>query len=148
MSGLRDDWLTVEAVEEIHRAIRNGRPVTDFVNGLRSSTLPGLLEYGCLRWSVGGETVPQLPDSISQSELGRALELITSPLGFGTNGAPRSPLNRVDIQPAEFISVSREEEMEEQPWQLFAIRFARSAEAAGFSKTVALGLMGALCEMT
>ncbi len=148
MSGLQDNWLTVEVVEELHRAIQKGRPVASFVSGLRNSTLPALLEYGCLRWSVGGENVPQLPDSISQSELGRALQLVPSPLGFGTNGAPRNPLNRIDVQSVEFIAVSREEELDNQPWELFTIRFARSAQSAGFSKTVALGLVGALCEMT
>jgi hypothetical protein len=39
MSGLRDEWLTVEADEEIHRAVEKGRPVADFVRGLRHSTL-------------------------------------------------------------------------------------------------------------
>jgi hypothetical protein len=38
--------------------------------------------------------------------------------------------------------------LEGQPWQLFAIRFARSAESSGFSKKMALGLMGSLYEMT
>ena len=35
-----------------------------------------------------------------------------------------------------------------KPWELYAIRFSRSAQAAGFNPTVANGLMAALYEMT
>src|SRR5207248_1741871 len=38
---------------------------------------------------------------------------------------------------------------EDEPWKLFTIRFARAAEHfAGLKRDVAVGLRGALCEMT
>ena len=62
---------------------------------------------------------------------------------------------RVDTRTVEFFSISTEDELESEspdeppkPWELYAIRFSRSAQAAGFTKTVADGLMAALYEMT
>src|ERR1019366_226443 len=61
---------------------------------------------------------------------------------------------RVGTRTAEFISISTQDELESEspdhsptPWQLYAIRFSRSAQAAGFNATVANGLVAALYEM-
>jgi hypothetical protein len=48
----------------------------------------------------------------------------------------------------EFTMVNGENELDEQAWKLFAIRFSRSAQSIGFTKTVGDGLMGSLYEMT
>ena len=150
-----DGWLTSEQVEHIQWAVHRSRPVGNFVNGLRYATLPALLEYGCLRATVGPETIPPLPTAITTSTLGKALDAVPSPLGTRIGGRTGASLARVDTQAIEFFSISTEDELERdsqddrpKPWELYAIRFSRSAQAAGFSSTVANGLTAALYEMT
>jgi anti-sigma regulatory factor (Ser/Thr protein kinase) len=150
-----NDWLTTEQVEHIQWAVQRSRPVGSFVNGLRHATLPALLEYGCLRAHLGHAIIPPLPSAILSTPLGESLERIPSPLGTRPDARAVAPPARVDTQSVEFFSISSEEEMENEspddppkPWELYAIRFSRSAQAAGFTKTVADGLMAALYEMT
>lgn len=150
-----DGWLTSEQVEHIQWAVHRSRPIVNFVNGLRYATLPALLEYACLRATLGPETIPPLPTAITTSTLGKALDAVPSPLGTRIVGRTGVSLTRVDTQTAEFFSISTEDELERhaqddppKPWELYAIRFSRSAQAAGFSPTVANGLMAALYEMT
>ena len=76
-----DGWLTSKQVEHIQWAVQRNRPVGSFINGLRHATLPALLEYGCLRASVGAETIPPLPAAIVAAPLGKALDSVPSPLG-------------------------------------------------------------------
>jgi hypothetical protein len=57
---MRTDWLSVSLVEELHRAIQSGSDVAGVVAGLVGGTLPGLMEYGCLRWTCPDGTVPPL----------------------------------------------------------------------------------------
>lgn len=149
------DWLTVEQVEHIQWAIQRNRPVRSFVNGLRYATLPALLEYGCLRAQLGHEIIPPLPSAILSTPVGESLDRMPSPLGTRPEARAVARLARVDTRSVEFFSLSSEEEMENEshndppkPWELYAIRFSRSAQAAGFTKTVADGLMAALYEMT
>lgn len=149
------DWLTAEQVEHIQWAVQRNRPVGGFVSGLRHATLPGLLEYGCLRAQLGYDAIPPLPPAILSSPLGESLDGVPSPLGTRTGTRVATRPARLDTHAVEFFSISSEVEMESEspddppkPWQLFAIRFSRSAQAAGFTKTVADGLMAALYEMT
>ena len=150
-----NDWLTAEQVEHIQWAVQRNRPVSGFVNGLRHATLPALLEYGCLRASIGPDAIPPLPAAIVESPLGQSLDEFPSRLGFHNSLNRKKKLDRVDTRTAEFFSISTEDELENdspdqspKPWQLYAIRFSRSAQAAGFHETVANGLMAALYEMT
>jgi len=150
-----DGWLTSEQVEHIQWAVQRNRPVGGFVSGLRHATLPALLEYGCLRATVGTEAIPPLPAAVVASPLGKALDSIPSPLGTRNGRRNGTPPARVDTQTVEFFSISTEDELERdspndppKPWELYAIRFSRSAQVAGFSSTVANGLMAALYEMT
>jgi len=150
-----DGWLTSEQVEHIQWAVHRSRPVGNFVNGLLYATLPALLEYGCLRATLGPAGIPPLPTAITTSSLGKALDAVPSPLGTRIGGRTGASLARVDKQTTEFFSISTEDELEPvsqdnrpKPWELYAIRFSRSAQAAGFSVTVANGLMAALYEMT
>ena len=150
-----NEWLTADQVEHIQWAVLRNRPVGGFVGGLRHATLPGLLEYSCLRAQLGHDAIPPLPPAILSSPLAESLDGVPSPLGTRTGTRAATPLSRVDTRTVEFFSISSEEEMESEspddppkPWQLYAIRFSRSAQAAGFTKTVADGLMAALYEMT
>ena len=149
------EWLTAEQVEHIQWAVQRNRPVGSFVNGLRHATLPALLEYGCLRAHVGADAIPPMPAAILGSPLGQALDCVPSPLGTRNGFSYTAKPARLDTQAVEFFSISTEDEMERdspdsppKPWELYAIRFSRSAQAAGFSPTVANGLMAALYEMT
>lgn len=151
-----DGWLTAERVEHIQWAVQRNRPVNSFVSDLQHSTLPALLEYGCLRATLGPASIPALPVAVTESLLGRALSAVPSPLGLhnSTRDGKKKPA-RVDARTGEFFSISTEDELDSdspdslpKPWQLFTIRFSRSAQAAGFSRTVADGLVGALYEMT
>jgi anti-sigma regulatory factor (Ser/Thr protein kinase) len=148
-------WLTAEQVEHIQWAVLRNRPVSGFVSDLRHATLPALLEYGCLRANLGLTAIPPLPAAIAESALGQSLAEIPSHLGLHNSPNGNRKPNRIDTCTAEFFSISTEDELgsdrsddQPKPWQLYAIRFSRSAQAAGFSKTVADGLMGALYEMT
>ena len=148
-------WLTAEQVEHIQWAVQRNRPVNGFVNELRHATLPALLEYGCLRASLGQEAIPALPAAIAETLLGQSLNEVPSPLGLHNSLSGKKKPARVDTRTVEFFSISTENELESEspddspkPWQLYTIRFSRSAQAAGFSKTVADGIVGALYEMT
>jgi anti-sigma regulatory factor (Ser/Thr protein kinase) len=114
-----------------------------------------LLEYDCLRASLGLTTIPPLPAAIVESPLGQSLHEVPSQLGLPNSRNGNKKPARVDTRTAEFFSISTEDELDSEspdeppkPWELYAIRFSRSAQAAGFNKTVADGLMGALYEMT
>lgn len=150
-----NDWLTAEQVEHIQWAVQRNRPVGSFVKGLRHATLPALLEYGCLRAHVGVDSIPPLPAAIVGSPLATALDCVPTPFGPRNGSRYSAPPARIDTQPVEFFSISAEDELDRdepdappKPWELYAIRFSRSAQAAGFSPTVANGLMAALYEMT
>src|ERR1022692_145119 len=124
---MNDDWLTVKFVEDLHRAVRNGRDVAAAVAALRNATLPALMEYCCLRRSLPDSSVPDLPTAILDSPVGNALHQVRSELGLRTTGKARTPLDRVDAQPVEFWVIEGEDGFTEQSWGVFEIRFNRSA---------------------
>jgi hypothetical protein len=74
--------LTVRDIEQIQLAAQYDRPVLSFIHGLRSATLPAIIEYGCLRWSNPSLKLPDLPDAIANSPLGLALKDVKSDLGL------------------------------------------------------------------
>jgi len=147
-------WLTAEQVEHIQWAVQRNRPVGEFVKDLRHATLPALMEYGCLRASMGPTAIPTLPAAIIESPLGQSLDEIPSRIGLHDSQNHNEKPSRVDIRTSEFFSISTQDELDSEspdltptPWQLYAIRFSRSAQAAGFNATVANGLVAALYEM-
>lgn len=146
-TAMNDGWLTVKFVEALHRAVRNHRDVVAAVAALRNTTLPALMEYGCLKWSLPASTLPDLPEAILDSQVGRALRHVCSDLGLRTAGPTKASLRRVDTQPVEFWAIDGEEGFADQSWEVFEIRFNRSARSVGFSASVADGLQGALHEM-
>jgi hypothetical protein len=142
------DCLSVKLVEDLHQAVQQKVPVGTVVAALKTATLPGLLEYGCLRWLVNDDSVvPPLPPAVLNSPLGQAVQQVRSELGPRRTGREKQPLNRVDTQPSEFHVLDGEAGLEAPDWEHFGIRFARSAEGVGFAKLVADGLNAALHEM-
>jgi hypothetical protein len=142
-----DGWLTVKFVEALHNAVRNGRDVAPAVAALRNATLPGLMEYGCLKRTLPASSLPDLPKAVLDCPVGQAMRQVRSDLGLRTTGKARPSLKRVDHQPVEFWVIEGEEGFADQSWEVFEIRFNRSARSAGFTGSVADGLQGALHEM-
>jgi hypothetical protein len=144
---MNDGWLTVKFVEALHHAVRNRRDVAPAMAALRNATLPGLMEYGCLRRALPAESLPDLPKAVLDSPVGKSLRLVRSDLGLRTAGKARPALKRVDPQPVEFWAIEGEEGFADQSWDVFEIRFNRSARNVGFTPSVADGVQGALHEM-
>lgn len=138
--------LTVKLVEEIQEAAERGMAVANVVSGLQSATLPGLLEYGCLRWATKNK-IPALPQSIIASPLGNALTQVRCELGLRSAGQQKEPLKRIDVQDVEFHVIEGENGVQDDEWQHFEIRFDRSAQRAGLSVKNAHALQAALHEM-
>ena len=144
---MRTDWLSVALVEELHRASLRGKDVLAVVAGLEGATLPGLLEYGCLRWGRRDSTFPPLPQAIMASDLGQALNAIPSDLGLRLDGPKKRILRRLDPQPAEFLVLQGEDDLAGDEWDHFAGRFEASARGVGLSFDAAAKLQLALYEM-
>ena len=141
------DWLTVELVEEFQNLIDAPQTIQTVVAGLRGASLPGLLEYGCLRWSQGDGKLPPLPETVCDSDIGRALNEVRSVLGVRASGPPKQALKRLDVQPAEFCTLHAESDLQSSDWQEFLIRYERSTIDCGFSNAVAIKLHAALYEL-
>jgi hypothetical protein len=144
---MRTDWLTIELVEEIHRLVLRGAPVGDVVDQLKGTSLPGLLEYQCLRWALPGRSVPTLPRGVEATALGKALLAVPCDLGLRRNGSARRPLRRLDPQAIEFHLIEKEDDLASEQWGHFTTRFDASARNVGFNFEIAGGLQGALVEM-
>lgn len=141
------EWLTVETVEDIQRALRAGMPVHDHVAGVQHATVAGLLEYNCLRHAVADGSVPPLPDAIRSSRLGRALAEIRSPLGLRTTGSQKPHVRSVEAREIEFHALEGSEPTLAPAWEDFMVRFVQSAVEAGFSRVIADGICATLHEM-
>lgn len=139
--------LTVRLVEELHSLLPDQNRIGTVVAGLRSATLSGIVEYGCLRWA-NRDHIPPLPSAISESSLGLAIREVRSELGLRYSGPPKSPMRRLDEQPVEFHVVESEEDLTQEELSLFLLRFERSAKGAGFSAQAAARLHAALHAMT
>ncbi len=144
---MASDWLTTAMVEELHRATSNGSPVRSVIGGLRGTTLPGIVEYGCLRWALRRADLPALPQAVLSSTVGQALGEVPSALGVRSSGPPAEPIRRLDCKSAEFITISTEGDLTNEAWEHYSIRFNRSAQNAGFPRGVGGELQAALQEM-
>jgi len=126
--------LTVGLVEELQQAIRLGRPVAEHVLRLTAATLTGLLEYGCLRYSVADAAVlPPLSPAVLSGPRGQALLAVRSPLGPRTTGRQKAHAKHVDPQEAEFHVLEGEEASAQPDWDDFLVRFSNSAVKVGFT---------------
>lgn len=139
-------WLSVRLVEELQSILPDYERIGAIVSQLRGATLPGIVEYGCLRWVIG-DRVPPLPPAVADSSLGLALREVRSELGLRSSGPPKSPMRRLDGQPVEFCVVECEEDLERDEWNLFLLRFERTAKGCGFSAQAAARLFAALNAM-
>ena len=54
-------------VVEVNTMVMKGKAISPIVENLRSATLPGLLEYGCLRYCIG-DAIPRLPNEVVSAE--------------------------------------------------------------------------------
>jgi hypothetical protein len=140
------DWLTVGLVEQLQERIEDGHGIASILANLRGATLPGLMEYGCLRNSLG-ISLGALPSAIVFSTIGKSLSAVPSALGLRKDGTAYSRSRTIEARPAEFCVVRDENELCEENWEIFTIRFARSARSVGLTKTVSDGMRGALHEM-
>jgi anti-sigma regulatory factor (Ser/Thr protein kinase) len=138
--------LTVQLVEELQNLLPDYERINEFVSQLQSATLPGIMEFGCFRWANGGHISP-LPAAIAESPIGLALREIRSGLGVRSSGPPKSPMRRLNGQPVEFHVVECEQDIDQEEWGLFLLRFERSAKDNGFPAKVASRLHAALHEM-
>ena len=137
--------LTVGLAEEIQQLVRLGKPVEKFVGPLKSASLPGVVEYGSLRFS--NPNIPKLPQAVWSSGIGTALQLVRSPLGLRTTGTQREPPRSMAANECEFFVLEGSDPQEAQPWHEFLLRFRQSCANVGFEMKKATGLGAALHEM-
>src|SRR5438309_2041498 len=136
MITMNADILGVELVLDIQRALRNGRSVENAVAGLRQASLPGIMEYGCLRWSNPG-TVPPLPPAIVSSPLGIALQEVKSELGLRQRGGDKVPPRDTRLREYEFHLISQEVDVLNTLFGEYLLRFEFAAKRIGLpAKTV------------
>lgn len=138
--------LTVGLVEELQSLLPDHGRISAIVTELHDATLPGIIEYGCLRWTHGN-LIPPLPSVVADSPVGLALREVRSELGLRSSGPPQSPMRRLDGRAVEFFVVESEQDFDQQEWNLFLIRFERAARASSFSAKAAARLHAALHEM-
>jgi anti-sigma regulatory factor (Ser/Thr protein kinase) len=140
------NWLTARLVEEFQQRLENGLEIGSAVAALRGATLPGIVEYRCLRRASNGQ-VPALPEAVMASVLGQAFRTLRPASNRQEGSASHKSVRRIDTLPAEFYLIETETDLQTEEWRLFTIRFSRSAQGVGLTKTVAEGLRAALREM-
>jgi hypothetical protein len=137
--------LSVELVEALQRAIEKTRRVDEVVATLKSATLAGIVEYGCLRCRHE-HCAPRLPEAIERTAIGQALLEVPTPLGFRTQGGPTSSVS-LALRRSEFFLLASEAEFQSHSWENFCGRFERAAWKQGFGKEAAANLHSALYEI-
>lgn len=145
-SAMAQNWLTARLVEELQERIEDGLEIDAIVAVLQGTTLPGLVEYRCLR-RTSAVSVPALPEPVMSSVIGRAFAALRPSPHHSNPSGGTSPLRRIDRRPAEFWAIRNANDLQTEEWQAFTIRFARSARGVGLHKVLAVGLRGALQEM-
>ena len=128
-----DTLLTAAVVEGLHTASLTGRStlVEQAVAALQDATLPGLVEYLCLRHSTTGTlSLPPLPAAVYQSAVGVALQRVVCPFGLRTAGG-MVPNTSVNPSEAEFFFLRSEADYRSHAYGLYETRWARAGERAG-----------------
>jgi hypothetical protein len=142
--------LTVKLVEGLHLAAIRGfnDRVRSIVSNLQDASMPGLVEYQCLRRSTCDTLdLPALPEQVRRSVVGRALGEVDSPYGMRTSG--RFFYNS-NLQPsaAEFFHLRTVEDYVGHEYRLFETRWGKAGERIGLrslSSLLQLAL-SAMCE--
>ncbi|MHC2071101.1 hypothetical protein ACYFX5_26815 [Bremerella sp. T1] len=137
--------LNVDLVEKFQRAVAKSKSIEDHIAKLTSATLPGLVEYGCLRFQY--PDLPAVPRPIYSSKLGLALAKIRSPLGLRAHGDQEPSPSTITAQDFEFIALNSNDDMTGSRWLEFGARFAFSIVQAGFHRKKALEIAAAMGEM-
>lgn len=140
--------LTVDLVEEIQNAVGCGIDVSSAVMSIREVTLPGLVEYGCLRWALGQAKIPSLSEAVIGTVLGEALIAVPSEIGIYSTPRTFNFPDDIGIRSAEFTVLHTKDELSAVEWESFEIRFNRSAQNVGFAPVTADRMQAALREMT
>lgn len=140
--------LNVSFVESVQRAIARGKSV-DAVHQLATATLPGLLEYTCLRRCFH-DAVPVLPEAIHRSVLGRALAEIEPDAASAPAVVLRSTASKtIQVQQVEFAYLPTSGfPLGNVEWENFLQRFERSAKSVGFNEKSAMELLSAFGEIS
>lgn len=140
--------LDAALVEDLHRLALTGSAnhrIEAAVRDISELTLTGLVEYGCLRWHLRG--LPMLPASAMQSRIGTAIVDALSP---EAQQAIKRGHSDEDYAPrvAEFVVMSAQaSDLLSERAKFLCIRFARSAQHAGFQHSVSHCLQAGLQEM-
>lgn len=137
--------LTTEIVEELQQAAVAGQPIGPFVESLESATLPGLLEYGCIKCQL--PALPALPARIFSSPLGYALQEVRSELGLRASGRQKTPPRTITPESHEIIVLEGTDPTTSQDWGEFLVRLRQSIKNVGFEMEKAKGISAALGEM-
>lgn len=124
-------WLTVKMVGELQECTEDGRDIGPLVSSLRGATLPGFVEYRCLR-RAKKDVLPPLPKAISSSTIGKAFAALR-PAPSSRTGT--SSFRRIDTKPAEFHVLHTDSAPEDENWKAFTIRFNRSAQATSVRRS-------------
>ena len=139
--------LDAALVEDLHHLILDdgdaGR-IAAAITSIGEVTLTGLVEYGCLRWQQ--KNLPTLPDRVMQSPLGRAISEAGNSMVRAAIAA-RSSDEDMKPRQCEFVFFRSEEDLLSDRLKFFCIRFAKSAQAAGFRESVFHALQAGLDEM-
>jgi hypothetical protein len=125
--------LTVDLVEGIHAAALAGKHhrAGAAVAGLQDVTLPGLVEYLCLRYAKGRTLrLAAVPQRINESVVGAALCEVPCAFGLRTHGGFRHRTS-VNPLPAEFFVLHQKADFLGHPYRLFETRWARACERLG-----------------
>jgi hypothetical protein len=142
-----DNCLNLKMVLDIQRALRNGRRVAEAIAVLKQASLPGIMEYGCLRW-VDPETIPALPPAIVSSPLGIALQEVVSPLGLRGYGAGKAAIRDSRWREFEFFVIAEPADTVGNPlFGEYLLRFEFGAKEIGLPKKTAISLQAAFHEM-
>jgi hypothetical protein len=125
--------LDVLLVEGIHEAAAAGQhdSVAQVVAGLQEVTLPGIVEYLCLRQAHGaGLNLPPLPIRATRSDVGDALQRVVCSFGLRRTGH-FTPNTEINPEPAEFFVLHDDRDYTGHHYRLFETRWARACEAVG-----------------
>ncbi len=125
--------LSVGVVEGLHSAALSSRAalVETAVSGLQDATLPGLVEYLCLKHSTAGTfSLPPLPPAVCRSAVGTALQRVVCPFGLRTAGGV-TPNTSVNPSEAEFFYLRTEADYQSHAYGLYETRWARASERIG-----------------
>lgn len=145
---MKTGTLDIELVQDIQRALRNGRPITEAIGNLKRASLPGIMEYGCLKWAHPG-CLPSLHRSVTESTIGQALKEVRSELGLRDKGPENAPPRDTQPRDAEFYVVRHEDDVvDNRHFGEYLIRFEFGAKRIGLPKQTAIELHSALIEMT